>query len=187
MIPKTVKMATKIDFMRVLGLIGFVLIVACKRERVNVPQVSTESKILYNFKNTSIAYKEKTELVFRLKAPLERKYLNQNIDYPQGIEVDVYQKGRLTTTIEADSAHYDDEKSLYRAFKNVVVRNTVKKQSLETDTLAWEPKRFEIRSNGKVKITTTNEIIYGLGLTARQDFSSYRIHRPTGIIGISER
>ena len=160
---------------------------ACKRKHVPIYQHSSQNRVFYTFKNTIISYREKTKLVFRLRAPLERKYLNQDIDYPYGIHVDVYQKGTLTTTIKADSARYDDAKDLYRAFKNVEVTNTIKKQALETDTITWQPKHFEIRSKGKVKITTTNEIIYGLGLTARQDFSSYRIHKPTGIIGIKSK
>lgn len=172
--------------MRFLLLINFVLILAaCERKHVAVQESLPKNRILYDFKNTVTSYKEDTKLIFRLEAASEQRYVNHNINYPAGIHVDVYQRERLTTTIDADSAYYDDSKRLYRAFKNVVVKNTIKRQSLETDTIIWEPNNFEIRSNGKVKITTLNEIIYGLGLTARQDFSSYRIHKPTGIIGIS--
>ena len=42
----------------------------------------------------------------------------------------------------------------------------------------------EIYTNENVKITTAKELIYGVGLRAKQDFTQYKIAKPTGVFSI---
>ncbi len=168
----------------VLFFLGILVISACKKMVQPGEAASLDSIPVYVFKNIETKYSEDAITIITITAPLEYQYSNGNVLYPEGLHVDFFQNNRLTTVIDADSAIFDKKDNLYTAFNNVKVANKIKKQRLETNMLIWKPKQYQIESNAKVKITTLFEIIHGVGLTARQDFSEYTIKRPTGIMAI---
>ena len=58
--------------------------------------------------------------------------------------------------------------------------------TLCTEHLIWDEVNHTIESDEYVKIRTGEEIIYGEGLEAKEDFSSYRIKKIKGTIVIKE-
>ena len=71
------------------------------------------------------------------------------------------------------------------AHENVVVVND-KGEQLNTEYLRWEEKKGKLFSDQFVKISTADQIIYGEGFEAEQDFSSYRIFKTKGIINVKQ-
>jgi LPS export ABC transporter protein LptC len=69
---------------------------------------------------------------------------------------------------------------------NVVIIN-VKGEKMETEELIWKRKEQKIYSNKFVKITTADEIIYGNGLEANEDFSDYVIKEVKGTIKVDAK
>ena len=69
--------------------------------------------------------------------------------------------------------------------KNVVVINE-KGNQLNTEHLVWDEKQQKLLSNEFVKITTPDEIMYGTGFEANQDFSKYRIFNIKGTISLKK-
>ena len=68
---------------------------------------------------------------------------------------------------------------------NVVVIN-VNGDKLNTEHLIWLESEKRIKSDEFVKIQTKEEIIYGDGLDANEDFTQYRIKNIKGVITIKE-
>ena len=113
----------------------------------------------------------------------------QNMDevFPDGVLITIYDDiGTPKTTIKADSAVYLDKVKTYTMVGNVLVRNEIQNQQLETQTLNWDERLREIYTNDKVKITTAKELIYGIGMRAKQDFSQYKIAKPTGTFSVEK-
>jgi LPS export ABC transporter protein LptC len=69
------------------------------------------------------------------------------------------------------------------ARKNVLVVNE-KGDQLNTEHLIWDERTQKLTSDEFVKITTKDEIIYGNGFEANQDFSRYRIFNIKGIFSV---
>jgi hypothetical protein len=71
------------------------------------------------------------------------------------------------------------------ARKNVVVVNE-KGERLNTEHLIWDEKKEKLLSDDFVKITTKDEIFYGNGFEANQDFTKYRIYKLKGTISLNK-
>ena len=71
------------------------------------------------------------------------------------------------------------------ARKNVVVVNE-KGEQLNTENLVWDEKSEKLLSNEFVKITSKDEIIYGTGFEANQNFSKYKIFNIKGTISLKK-
>jgi len=78
------------------------------------------------------------------------------------------------------AVHYED-KRIWEARKDVEVIN-LKGERLNTEKLIWDERKELLSSDEQVKITTAEEIIYGKGFEANQDFSKYRIFNVKGRI-----
>ena len=59
-------------------------------------------------------------------------------------------------------------------------RNLEKKQQLNTEELFWTPATMKIFTEKFVTIKLENEVLYGTGLDATQDLSTYTIRKPQG-------
>ena len=66
---------------------------------------------------------------------------------------------------------------------SVVVINN-KGEIMNTDELIWDEDKKIIYSNSFVKIRTADEIIYGNGMTANENFTGYVIKNITGTIKV---
>ena len=62
---------------------------------------------------------------------------------------------------------------------NVVFNNIEKDQTLFTEELLWNQKTKKIFTPGNVTIKDGDKYLYGTGMEAEEDFSSYEIIEPT--------
>jgi lipopolysaccharide assembly outer membrane protein LptD (OstA) len=60
-----------------------------------------------------------------------------------------------------------------------------KGERLTTDELIWDEEKKIIYSNTFVKIATEDEVMYGKGMIANQNFSDYTIKNITGKIKVN--
>ena len=68
--------------------------------------------------------------------------------------------------------------------RDSVVWKSVEGDTLETEELFWDERREKIYSNKFVVITRPDEVIYGHGFEADQDFSYSRINAIEGRIKV---
>jgi LPS export ABC transporter protein LptC len=132
-------------------------------------------------------YSDSARIKMKLEGPLEQKFQGGDILYPEGLFVTFYEDdGQVTTTLKANSGKYDQVKDAYLATGNVIVHNLEKKQTLHTEELNWDKVKQIVHTDKLVRIETPEEILTGEGLTANQDFSRYKILKPTGFFPINE-
>jgi LPS export ABC transporter protein LptC len=91
---------------------------------------------------------------------------------------------QVSSRLKADYGIRYDRELRMEARKNVVVVNE-KGEQLNTEHLVWDERTRKLHSDEFVKITTGDEIIYGNGFEANQDFSQYRIFNIKGIISVN--
>ena len=132
-------------------------------------------------------YSDSAKLLIKLQAPVQQEFENGDGVFPKGLYVEFYEKpGQITSTLKANYARQDRNKDIYQAKGNVIVNNLAKREKLETEELFWDKNKGEIYTDKFVKVTTAEEVLMGQGLRANQDFSRYRILKPTGIIDLKE-
>jgi len=134
-----------------------------------------------------LLYSEAAKLKVKLTTPKQLRYENDDRKYPEQVDVEFYAPtGDVMTTIRSDSGRYDKAKNLYTVMGNVVVVNKQKQEKLLTPELNWNPATKKVFTESRVTVISqlTGEKLYGLGLDANQDFTSYRIRKPTGVFNV---
>lgn len=134
-----------------------------------------------------LLYSEAALLKVKLTTPKQLRYENDDRKYPEQVNIDFYgPTGETMTTIRSDSGRYDKAKNLYTVMGNVVVVNKQKQEKLLTPVLNWNPVTKKVFTESRVTVISqlTGEKLYGLGLDANQDFTNYRIRKPTGVFNV---
>lgn len=127
--------------------------------------------------------------LIKVKMVAEQLFELQNGDrqFPKGIYLEFYDEtGKIESTLRANQAFFIKEDELWRGVGNVEVINTQKREQLNTEELYWKPKDKRIYTEKFVTIRMQSDVIYGEGLEAAQDMSSYRILKPSGTLEVKE-
>ena len=113
---------------------------------------------------------ENGRLKMRVESPRMEVYEHDTVSYdlfPKGIRVFGYsEEGMLETTIVSRQAKHDKTvgKELWSAFGKVVVKNIVKQETMETDTLYWDAEAKEIWTDCYVKMSSPSGHMQGYGM-----------------------
>lgn len=91
--------------------------------------------------------------------------------------------GDTQSTLNARYATAVENSKEMTARDSVVVINQ-KGERLDTDELIWDEEKKIIYSNSFVKITTPDEILFGNGMTANENFTDYVIKHISGKIKV---
>jgi LPS export ABC transporter protein LptC len=167
-------------------LILLVLLSFCKPSVKEIKKKVVYKGPMAETTNVSTLYSDSARLQIKLTAPLQLQYENQDGIYPKGIHMTFYdRKGQVTNTVRANFGKYDKQKDQYFIRGNVVLDNAVKKETLRTEELFWDKQTRKIHTDKFVTIQTETDILKGTGLTANQDFSDYKILKPTGIFSLN--
>jgi LPS export ABC transporter protein LptC len=127
--------------------------------------------------------------IIKVRMVAEQLFELQNGDrqFPKGIYLEFYDEaGKIESTLRANQAFFMKEDELWRGVGNVEVINTKKQEQLNTEELYWKPKEKRIYTDKFVTIRMQSDVIYGEGLEAAQDMSSYRILKPSGTLEVNE-
>ena len=138
--------------------------------------------------NIKILYSDSARVQVELTAPIMDHYVAEKmyLEMPKGLKAVFYtDQMEVKSKLTADyGIRYENEQKMV-VKKNVVVINE-KGSQLNTEHLVWDEKQQKLLSNEFVKITTQDEIIYGTGFEANQDFSKYRIFNIKGTIALKK-
>lgn len=135
-------------------------------------------------KDVELIYSDSAKIKVKLFAPQLDKYEGDNPrnELPKGVKVEFYDdRMQVKTKLTANyGIQYAREKKV--EVKNDVVVINEKGEQLNTEHLVWDEQTRRIYTEAFVKITTDNEVIFGEGLEANEDFSSYTIKNIKGTI-----
>ena len=121
----------------------------------------------------------------KLRSPYMLRYQSDSpyVEFPRTMHVDFYDDStRIESTVDALYARYREYESKVLLRDSVVVINIEKGDTLKTNELWWDQTTEEFYTDKPVRIYQKDKTIFGKGLRARQDFSSYDIFNITGIV-----
>ena len=190
------KFNTKVLSTVVLGTFVFISVFAlsgCEGNSLaEIDSLNLESEELpiSTSNNVVLQYSDSGKVKIILKAPVLEKYKNQGeAPYdllPEGLVIEFIDSlGNVEAKVMSKYAIHYPKKELLILSNDVQIFN-IEGDKLNSEYMTWDAKSKKIKSDDFVKITTADEIIYGDGFEANQDFTNYKINHIKGIIAIED-
>lgn len=109
------------------------------------------------------------------------------VDMRKGLKVEFFEDSsdNVESTLTALYARW------YEGKGNVLIRDSVvvvnkKGETLRTEELIWNQNVRKFYTEKFVRINTPDQVMYGDGLEANEDFSWYRIKNPKGVVRVDK-
>ena len=167
-----------------IGIIAL-SITSCDSTQEQLDEREVYEGPFYEVENSEALYSDSAIVRVMVRSPKMQEFENGDQEYPEGMYVEYYGKdGQITSKLEADKVFFNKETNEYQAVGNVKLESLEKRQKLTTEELFWNRKDQQVYTDKFVIIETEEDVLHGEGLTAAQDFSSYRILKPTGELGL---
>jgi LPS export ABC transporter protein LptC len=167
------------------------VIYSCKGKLGEAAVIKLDETPVQTVRDMFIVQSENGKIQMRASADLMEKYERDTLSYelfPEGFSVYGYtDEGLLETEIVADNARhlkYEDGRETWEAYGNVVVRNLIKQETIETDTLYWDQKNEKIYTHCYVKIYSPDGFMQGYGMESDQRARDHILFRPFNSYGI---
>ncbi len=149
--------------------------------------VNREDLSIEKTKEVELIYSDSAIIKVIVNAPMmhtikDKKEPRQ--EFPDGIKVDFYDGGTNSVSwLTAKNAiRYDRKKEI--VMRDSVVWQSKKNELLESEELIWNETTKKVSSKRFVKITTEDDIIYGYGFEAEEDFTKWKILAPQGTMSV---
>jgi LPS export ABC transporter protein LptC len=166
-------------------LLFSLLLIACGKTEVREPIIYEGP--LREMEDMEMFYSQNSSVKVKMKTPLVHEFKNDDKEFPKGLYLEFYDiAGNLESTLTADHAFYFKEENKWRGRGNVVVKNVIKHEQLNTEELFWTPADQKIFTDKFVTIREQGNVIYGEGMKANQDLSDFEIKHVTGVIEVNE-
>ena len=171
------------------GTIAILAFSACVNKEEEIKQATRRSNVPVEVsENIEVLYSDSAIVKVMLEAPLLERYAipEAYVELRKGVKLTFFENGKnVSSRLTAGYAISRDKEKVMEARNNVVVVNK-EGDKLNTEHLVWDENTRMIHSNEFAKITTANEIIYGNGMEANEDFSKYKIKDVKGIINLKK-
>lgn len=154
---------------------------ACKEEDPDALRIKIYTGPVVTARNITTLYSDSARPKVRIFAKVQFEYVNGDREFPEGIKVEFYDPAtrQITSHLLANYAKYDRSTDIYFSRGNVIVENFVEHKKLMSEELNWDRIERRVYNDKFVRIETPQETLTGTGLTAAQDFSTYRILKPS--------
>ena len=167
------------------------VVYSCKDELGRAKDILIEETPVQTVENMFIVQSKNGVIQMRAEGEIMEKYERDTLSYelfPKGFSVYGYtEDGLLETEIVADQAihrMYSDGRESWEAYGNVIVRNLIKKETLETDTLYWDQKNERIYTHCYVQMYSPSGFMQGYGMESDQRARNNIIFNPFNSYGI---
>ena len=167
------------------------VVYSCKGKLGEAADLKLDETPVQTVRDMFVVQSENGRIQMRASADLMEKYERDTLSYelfPEGFSVYGYtEEGLLETEIVADNARhvkYKDGRETWEAFGNVVVKNLIKQETMETDTLYWDQKNEKIYTHCYVKMYSPSGFMQGYGMESDQRARNSVIFRPFDSYGV---
>ena len=139
--------------------------------------------------DVEILYSDSAHVRVRVTGPTMLNHLDRrdpHQEFPDGLVVDFFgeQKTVESRLTAKYGVRYPNEGLVI--VRDSVVWQSVEEEKLETSELRWDEREKKIYTNKFVRITRPDEIVYGHGFEANQDFSYSKIQAIEGRIKVED-
>ena len=161
------------------------VVYSCKGKLAEAESIKLAETPVQTVEGMFVVQTENSIMKMRGEAPLMERYENDSLSYelfPKGISVVGYtEDGMLETEITANNARhlkFKDGRESWEAFGDVVVRNLINQETMETDTLYWDQKNERIYTHCYVRMYSPDGFAQGYGMESDQRARDTELFRP---------
>lgn len=170
---------------RIIVIFALAALFGCKKSEVKQPVEYTGP--VSEIEKMETFYSEDDKVKVKVLADMVYEYKDGDREFPKGLYLEFYDAfGKIESTLRANEAHFFKEENKWRGRGKVEIKNLAKKNQLNTEELFWKPADKKIFTESFVTIRQEGDVIYGVGLDAKQDMSEYVIHQPKGDFEVNE-
>ena len=170
------------------------VVLSCKGKLGEAEAINIEEAPVQTVDDMFIVQSKNGIIQMRAEAPVMERYERDTMSFelfPAGFFVYGYTDDeKLETEIVADRARhlkYKDGRETWEAFGNVVVKNLIKQEVMETDTLYWDQKEEKIYTHCYVRLYSPDGFMQGYGMESDQRARNSIIYNPFNSYGILEQ
>lgn len=170
------------------------VVISCKGKLGEAEALNLEEVPVQIVDDMFIVQSKNGCIEMRAEAPRMERYERDTLSYelfPNGFFVYGYTDDeKLETEIVADKAKhfkYKDGRDSWEAYGNVVVRNLMKQEVMETDTLYWDQHNEKIYTHCYVRMYSPDGFMQGYGMESDQRARNSIIFNPFNSYGILEQ
>lgn len=183
--------STKWAVIPALILLLLTAIVSCKNDPAEIDKLVNKQSVQEDkADDVTIIYSEEGKSKIRMYAT---EFVRNEIAKPQyvdmrkGLKVEFFEDSTndIESTLTALYARWYEGKGNVLIRDSVVVVNS-KGETLRTEELIWNQKVRKFYTEKFVRITTPDQVMYGDGLEANEDFTWYRIKNPKGVVRVEK-
>ena len=161
------------------------VVYSCKGKLGEAESLDLKEVPVQTVDNMFIVQTENGRIQMRSEAPLMERYERDTLSYelfPKGFFVYGYTDDeKLETEIIADNARHQkfkDGRETWEAYGNVIVKNLIKQEVMETDTLYWDQKNERIYTHCYVRMYSPDGFAQGYGMESDQRARDTELFRP---------
>lgn len=175
---------------RLVYILILILGVSCRNEIGEAMKgEGTSLEPIQTTYNAEIKYSNNGITTSKLISPRIDRFWTKDTSYiimKQGFKAIFFDSlGVQESTLTAKMGTWFEEKKIMVAEKNVTFENK-KGEKLYTHRLTWLQDSSIITTDQPIKIVRNDGVIYGKGLVAAEDFSSYSINQITGELFVED-
>ena len=175
----------------VLAIIASTIFVSCKNDIETVNLLTMRSNLptfsVYGFETV---YSDSGRMMVELKSKELSRFEGESMKYDEyryGLNVRFFDDdGEVSATLRCSYARFLIDKELWELKSDVEINNISRNEKINTELLYWDMNKELVYSDKYVRITTEEEILTGDGFESNQDFSEWKILKPSGIISIKD-
>ena len=139
--------------------------------------------------NIEIFYSDSAKVKIKISGPVMLSHETNNIpqeEFTEGVLVDFFDEdGNPSSQLTAKYG------TRFQRQNKVIVRDSVvwksiENETIETEELIWDSRAKKVFTKKFARISRADEIIYGYGFEADQDFSNARIRAVTGRVKVDK-
>ena len=145
--------------------------VSCKNKIAQTDHIDIKATPTQIVENIVMTQSRNSLTEFRMQAPVLERYdsdpKNTYDLFPKGLNVYGYnEEGLLETSIVSDEAKHTikNGEELWSAYGTVVIKNFIKGEQMETDTIFWDQKEKKIYTHCYVKLFSPQGFMQGVGM-----------------------
>lgn len=169
--------------------------ISCKEKLVEADTINLKETPLQVIDSAFLVNTKNGKVSMRMEAPVLMRFETDSTSsetFPKGIMVFGYNEdGLLETILVADNAIHVSGKKRYdipdkwSAFGDVVIKNVLKDETMETDTIYWDQTNEEIFTDCYVKMYSPQGFMQGYGMRSDDRARNSILHRPFNSYGVT--
>ena len=170
------------------------VVYSCKGQLKEAEHIDIDEAPVQTVDDMFIVQTNNGKMQMRAEAPVMERYERDTLSFelfPKGFFLFGYdEQEMLETQIVADNAKhlkYKDGREIWEAFGNVVVKNLIKQEVMETDTLYWDQHEEKIYTHCYVRMYSPSGFMQGYGMESDQRARNSIIFNPFNSYGLLEQ